>query len=108
MPPKPKPPVQTESEDEDLLEGALSADLADRPARRKAVLLRRRRLQEKLAKLLNIEPGEEAAVRQKEYEACTAAALKRMQRLRSDYLKRSKKASPLIDRIQAMISRKGD
>jgi len=106
MPDKRKRPASTENEDEDLLDG-LSADLADRSARRKAVLLRRRPLQQKLAKLLDLSPEKEEAVRQKEHEACTAAALKRMQRLKSNYLKHSKKAPRLIDQIQAMISRKG-
>jgi hypothetical protein len=99
-------PPRDDDEDQDLFQGALGADLADRSARRRAVLLRRRLLQKKLAELLDLDPEREEAARQKDYEACTAAALKRMQRLRSDYLKQQKKAQPLIQRIQAMIARK--
>ena len=93
--PKGKKPID---DDEDLeLEpfgGALKDEFADLARRGKSAMARRARLQEKLARLLNLDPKQEAEARSKDHDACIAAARKRMEKLRAAHLKAKKKAPP--------------
>src|SRR5262245_54437641 len=106
MPGNPESSQQSDRDDSELFDGALGADFADRRERRAAVLRRRGPTQMKLAQLLDLKPDQDEATREKEFEACSVDAIKRMQRLRAKYLEQTKSAPPLIDRIQAMIARK--
>jgi hypothetical protein len=101
---KAKPNETLDNEVEPVF-GAVKTDLLDLAKRGKNARVRRNYVRQKLAKLLDLDPKAEAKARLKEHEACIKAARKRVQQMRTAYLKRTKKAPPLIKQIQTMISR---
>jgi hypothetical protein len=100
----PKKPLN-DDDDFDLIAEALKADILDASSRSKEPLARRRAAQAKLSKLLEVDEAREREVRDKEHGACVAAARERADRLTAQQLQLIAKRAPLMQQIQALLSR---
>ena len=94
-----------DDDDADLTAEALKADILDASSRSKEPLARRRAAQAKLGALLEADEARDREVRDKEHRACIAAARERADRITAQQLQLIAKRVPLMQQIQALLSR---